>query len=806
MFNRCQPTVIPTMVPHDRQTRTGAIPAMVSVTALMLGCSIGGAYAADDKPKMKDPPRWQQMDYGPYLSASIISDPAGKYNNEDGNWIGSDVTPRGFAIKLADNWNAGVVFDADTMRMSAGWINGKLKLQGLISDGSHGTSPALSAPPLFQTPQGPGWTDENGSFKDPRPDTIAPLPPPGPLPAAWAKYKGLYIHGDQTVLSYTVGSCSVLESPGIESKDAAKVLVRAFSLGASQHPLGLMIAAVKDNKTPLVTVAYKSGILTVLDDLVIAISDAPAGSKLQTTSDGQCVLSLPALNAPANFKVFIAGGGSAAKDAVIAIAEGAAKAIDLTSLTKGGPSKWGAPVETVGKLGGDAEPYVVDSLTIPYDNPAKSWMRTAAFDFFKNGTSAAITTWSGDVWIVSGIDDKLDHLSWKRFATGLHQPLGLKIVDDVIYTVGHDQITRLVDLNHDGEADFYECFNNNWELTTAFHAFAFDLHTDAAGNFYFAFGSPVHGGGRGFQKITNSHGTIFKVSKDGSKIEPYATGLRAPNGMSVSPTGQVTVGDNEGSWVPTSPLHWVKPGMFLGVPDVAHGAKVEQPKPLLWLSHNGSTDNSCGGQAWVTSDKWGPFTGMLLHESYGQSSLFLIMKEEREGQMQGGAVKFPLKFTSSAMRARFNAHDGQLYVCGLKGWQTNAGKDGGFDRVRYTGKPVHMPIELHATTKGLRITYTCALDPATANDAQGYNIEAWNYQWTADYGSPELSTMPGDKKPGHDTLTVKSAQLQADGKTVFLEIPDIKPVMQMKIKAKLQAADGTAISSEIYTTIYNLAP
>ena len=38
------------------------------------------------------------------------------------------------------------------------------------------------------------------------------------------------------------------------------------------------------------------------------------------------------------------------------------------------------------------------------------------------------------------------------------------------------------------------------------------------------------------------------------------------------------------------------------------------------------------------------------------------------------------------MRARFNAADGQLYVCGLKGWQTRATKDGIFQRVRYTGK------------------------------------------------------------------------------------------------------------------------
>ena len=186
----------------------------------------------------------------------------------------------------------------------------------------------------------------------------------------------------------------------------------------------------------------------------------------------------------------------------------------------------------------EKEPYVVDQLTIPYENPYNSWMRIAAFDFFPDGKSAALSTWSGDVWIVSGIDDKLESLKWKRFATGLHQPLGLKVVGNNVYTVGHDQITLLKDLDGDGEADFYQNFNNDWQLTTAFHAFAFDLQTDPQGNFYFAFGSPVHAGGGGFQKITDDHGTLFKVSKDGSKIEHYARGLRAPNGMCVGPTAK----------------------------------------------------------------------------------------------------------------------------------------------------------------------------------------------------------------------------------------------------------------------------
>ena len=54
-------------------------------------------------------------------------------------------------------------------------------------------------------------------------------------------------------------------------------------------------------------------------------------------------------------------------------------------------------------------------------------MRIGAFDFFADGKSAAVCTWDGDVWIVTGITmSQLQKVKWKRFATGLHEPLGLK--------------------------------------------------------------------------------------------------------------------------------------------------------------------------------------------------------------------------------------------------------------------------------------------------------------------------------------------------------------------------------------------
>ena len=50
-------------------------------------------------------------------------------------------------------------------------------------------------------------------------------------------------------------------------------------------------------------------------------------------------------------------------------------------------------------------------------------------------------------------------------------------MNEQIYVLGRDQITRLHDLNGDGEADFYENFNNDCMVSEHFHEFALDLKT-----------------------------------------------------------------------------------------------------------------------------------------------------------------------------------------------------------------------------------------------------------------------------------------------------------------------------------------
>ncbi len=211
----------------------------------------------------------------------------------------------------------------------------------------------------------------------------------------------------------------------------------------------------------------------------------------------------------------------------------------------------------------------------------------------------------------------------------------------------------------------------------------------------------------------------------------------------------------------------------------------------------------------MTSDKWGPFKGDLLHTSYGKCSMFKVMYENVEGTMQGAAVRFPLNFDSGIMRGRFSPFDGQLYVTGLRVWQSSGAREGAFHRVRYTGKAVNMPKDLHIKANGIEITFTSPLDADLAKDPENYAVDQWNYQWTQNYGSKMYSVIDPTKTLGDkgqsafkgEDLKIQSIKVSNGNKTVFLEIKGLQPVMQYRVRYNLDAADGEQVRQEIYGTI-----
>jgi len=730
------------------------------------------------------------------------------------------IVSRAHLVPLGKKRNRVLVFDSDTLSYSFGWLNeSSLQTTGMPFGGAHGSTALIKYDNnLFHTGMRPGWA-KSGDLADPRPQKYKTFPRLGALPKEWAHFKGHYVHNGRAIFSYSVGKGRVLDMPGVVEEIGFSAFTRTLETNLPE-PGMVVLAQGESSQKAAATLSVK----WAKQRINYLVTDGPEESKL-SFENGLALLRVPA--GKHRTKIAFWPGDPAYQPAVQS-ATGLAE--DLGSMTSGGALQWDDPIVTKGKLSeNQTDAYVVDTLGIPFNNQYEPRMRIGAFDFFDDGKTAAVCTWDGDVWIVSGIDDGLQNLKWKRFATGLHEPLGLKIVDGKIYTVGDNQITRFHDLNKDGEADFLENFNNDWDATEGFHAFCFDLQTDPQGNFYFSMGCPVRAGGAGFERLGRHHGCVLKVSPSGDELSIFASGFRAPNGIGVGPNGEVTTGDNEGSFVPTAPLNWVKPGSFNGVVDSYRGDRnlqssaiegyvipysewgeyrrsfmkragfqhfpEESPKPLVWMSKKRGVDNSGGGQVWVTSDKWGPLKDQLLHMSYGQSKLYVVLKEEKNGQMQGGVSRIPIELSSSAMRARINPSDGQLYVSGLKGWQTNAKGNGGLDRIRYTGKPVHLPSSLQVKKDRIEIGFYEPLSSAEANDLSKYKLGAWNLKWTSNYGSPEI--------PVND-LKLEKVELLEDGKTVALHVPNLHPAHMVQIDYELQSADGIPFKGRIDHTIHEV--
>ncbi|HKI72106.1 MAG TPA: DUF6797 domain-containing protein, partial [Verrucomicrobiae bacterium] len=389
---------------------------------------------------------------------------------------GHNVAMKGLAIRVGNDAN--VLFDTELLRMAAGWTGGYITTKGVAFDGEHGVHPSVDGEQKFGAAQLPGWADNQGKFADPRPE------PFGPLPDDWAHWDGLFVNGPNVVLAYTVHGTKIYEQPASVAKDGQIAFVRTFKTEKVKEAL---LMAVCEAEGATGKAENNVARLTTPDGKVTAVGgvDLPRGAGLEIVGN-RVVLRLPKGTPTALFKLAIWNGNSGDLPRFAGLLEGKPVMFDFA---QGGPAHWPQDVATKGVLETSGTPdgaYVTDSLTPPIDNPWRRRVRFGGLDFFSDGKRAALCTWDGDIWIVSGIDDRLENLKWRRFASGMYETLGLKIVDDVIYTSGRDQLTRYYDLNNDGEASYYENFCNRYTSTEGFHEFVFDLQTDKDGNFYFA--------------------------------------------------------------------------------------------------------------------------------------------------------------------------------------------------------------------------------------------------------------------------------------------------------------------------------
>ena len=774
----------------------------LTLLAALLSCS--GVHAVEAPPEV-DPTQKQR---GPFYSGCI-------------RWRGDEdvIGYKGMVITLGKDADAYVCYDTELVRMSLGWVTDGQRF-GLTVPRFNSPPPRVAGTPVFGTAKVPGWAS-GGIFADPRDGKR------GPLPRAWAHHKGLYVHGRQVVLNYSVGAVDVLELPGFERVEQWPVFTRTFQTATDATDLALTVLHVPGT----VLEPAESGQIVrnpASGETFLVACEGGVGATWEVR-EGSVILKLAsvAANQPFRLDIALLGKTNEAPNDALALSPVPA---DLHALTKGGPSLWPQPVLTKGERAKDDAAYVVDRITEPEKNPWKADTLFGGFDFFDDGR-AAICTAQGEVWVVSGINDMLEKLSWRRFASGLFQPLGVRTVRGDVYVIGRDQITRLRDLNGDGEADLYENFNNDTILSSNAADYNLDLQTDSAGNFYFGKATPW------FPEITTPHqGVIFKVSPDGAKSEIIATGLRVPNGLAIGPTGEIAVSENQGHWQPSSKLNIIHPGGFYGMmPSAQHeiemtwgdktitanpsdpavrkelgfigyGPKNPVPRgyerPLAWLPY--PVDTSSGAPFWAITEKWGPLSGQLLFTSYGRCALFATLRHKVGDMEQAAMVPMNLPFDTGIMRGRVHPLDGQVYVAGLRGWLTSAQRAGGLYRVRYTGRLAHLPVDFVVRTTGVELRFSDPLDPQSTSDLTNFTAERWNYFYSGAYGSAEYSvTHP--KEPKHDILTIQSAHLAADGRTITLDIADMRKSQQLQIHLKLHTADGTPIERVFYLTVPVLA-
>jgi len=466
------------------------------------------------------------------------------------------------------------------------------------------------------------------------------------------------------------------------------------------------------------------------------------------------------------------------KDGAIVREIAPAESHPLARLAKGGPPQWPRALTTTGTLG-SGSPYAVDTIVPPFDNLWGSLMFFGGHDFFLNG-DAAICTIQGDVWRVSGLDAELNNVRWRRMAAGLNQALGLIVADDVVYVLCGDQLTRLDDTNGDGEADFYACVTNRFEPSGG-HNFNCGLERDPAGNFF-----------------TASHQGLLRISPDGKVIDVLAVGFRNPDGLGLLPDGMLTVPVSEGEWTPASAICAVRqtPGQPPAKP-VPNFRGTPPALPMVYLPRG--LDHSSGGQTYVSSDRWGPLGGLMVHFSFGACTHFLVLREESAGQPQGAVVPLPGDFRSGVHRGRFSPTDGQLYVSGMNGWHVYAVDDGCFQRVRYSGGTVQQPVGIRAHRNGVLLRFSAPLDRSVAGASANHFAQCWNYRYGPSYGSPEFSPSHYGTV-GHDPLTIRSATVLSDGHSLFLEIPEIQPVNQLH----LHVAVGGRTTRDVFATIHTL--
>lgn len=421
-----------------------------------------------------------------------------------------------------------------------------------------------------------------------------------------------------------------------------------------------------------------------------------------------------------------------------------------------------------------------------------------------------VATRRGDVWIVENPTSRKPY--FRRFASGLHEVLGLAYKDGALYCAQRGELTKMVDTNKDGKADLFETVYA-WPLSGHYHEYSFGPKIAPDGGFFVtanvAFGDEEWW--RGESRVPY-RGWTMKIYEDG-RLEPWATGMRSPAGPGMI-NGEFFYTDNQGDWHGSGGVYHVTKGAFTGhpaglkwtglpgsplkltteqlyarvgprqdknaagryikpenvvneTPELFFQVKKDIPVvklPSVWLPH-GILGISNSEIVEIPKGTFGPFEGQLLVGDQGMSKISRVFMEKVNGEFQGAAFDFRNGFQSGVLRMAW-APDGSLFVGETnRGWGSAGTANEGLQRLAWNGR---LPFEMRAVRAmpdGFEVEFTKPVERASAEDLASYKVESFIYKYHPVYGSPTINK---------ETHAVKGVQLSADGRKARLVVDNLR--------------------------------
>lgn len=456
------------------------------------------------------------------------------------------------------------------------------------------------------------------------------------------------------------------------------------------------------------------------------------------------------------------------------------------------------PMANISKIPGDQYPLqdVHPSFDLFQARPNNFKPMVGGIDFLSDGRMV-ISTWdaAGSVYIIDNVQTgDSTKMTVKRIGFGLAEPLGLKVVNDTIYVMQKQEMTRLIDNNGDDIIDEYQTLCYDWKVSSNFHEFGFGLaYKD--GYFYATLATAINPGGASANPQIQDRGKVIKVNKNTGELTFVASGLRTPNGIGIGYKGNIFVADNQGDWLPASKIVHVREGAWYGSRSVdPEGTKdKKEDLPVVWLPQ----DEIGNSPSTPLSIDLGPYKGQMIHGEVTHGGIKRVFVEEINGQLQGCVFRFIQGLEAGVNRIHWGP-DGALYV-GEIGNPGNWGQSGklhyGLQRLVYNSKPAFEMLAVRAKSNGMEIEFTESLRDGDGWNPDDYEVKQWYYKPTSDYGGPKI-----DEK----SLTVKSATVSDDRKKVFLAFDGNKDnhMIYIRLKKHFISEAGRSIwSTEAWYTM-----